>query len=815
MTISYNWLCRYLPVGKGLDPAWITPERLSRILTSIGLEVEHMEVHDQVKGGLEGLVTGEVKSCEKHPDADKLSVTTVDIGKDELLKIVCGAPNVAKGQKVIVATVGTTIYPLSGDPLTMKKAKIRGVESEGMICAEDEFGLGTSHDGILVLPAETKVGQAAAEYFKLERDYVYEIGLTPNRSDAMSHLGVATDVCAYISHHHKTKAQPVSPLNNVRIAKPAKDIKISVSIENSASCRRYAGICISNVQVAESPKWLKQYLSAVGVRPISNIVDITNFILHETGQPLHAFDLEKIGGKAIRVKNLEEGTAFTTLDDKERKLSAEDLMICDGEDTPMCIGGVFGGAGSGISAGTSTIFLASAWFDPVSIRRSSVRHNLRTDAATRFEKGVDISQTVNVLKHAANMIVELCSGTIASEVIDVYPEPAKPVELPLKYRYLKTLSGKNYHPDTIKTILESLGFGLIKEGNDDIWFSVPLRKTDVTHAADLVEEIMRIDGYDNIDIPHDVIMTTSADTLAAPAAWRQKTASWLVGLGFNEMLTNSITNSAYYQEDVLNSAVKMLNNLSAELNILRPSMLETGLEVVAHNLNRRNRNLRFFEFGKIYHSQPEGGTSEKNRLLMLITGDQQAAFWQSKNEAAGFFFLKGIMEGLATLCQVKISSGENADGDIRGISWYQGRQALATFGWVGGEKLNQFGIKQPVLAAEIHWDEWWAIADRKKISFSEIPRFPAMERDLSMIVDSKVNFAQVEQILRKAKIAAMTDYSLFDVFESDKLGEGKKSMALHFQFQDKEKTLTDKEVDGMMGKLVGLLENELNASLRQ
>ncbi len=815
MTISYNWLCRCLPIGKGLDAQWVTPEKLSRILTSIGLEVEQMELQEQVKGGLEGLLIGEVKSCEKHPDADKLSVTKVSIGADHsLLQIVCGAPNVAKGQKVVVAPVGATIYPISGDALTMKKVKIRGVESEGMICAEDEIGIGTSHDGIMILAADAPVGQAASTFFELKRDYVYEIGLTPNRSDAMSHLGVATDVCAYLSHHHKLRLHPVSALNNVKIPAVKSAEPVKVVLENPEACRRYSGIVISHVQVGESPEWMQTLLKAIGVRPISNIVDITNFILHETGQPLHAFDLSKVGQKTVRVKNLAEGTSFTTLDEKERKLSAEDLMICDGNDAPMCIGGVFGGLGSGISDTTTDIFLESAWFDPVSIRRSSVRHGLRTDAATRFEKGVDISQTLNVLKYAANLIVDLCGGTIASDPVDVYPNPATPAEIALKYRYLKVLSGKNYHPDTIKTIMESLGFGLIKEGSDDIWFTVPARKTDISHPADLVEEIMRIDGYDNIDIPAEVNMVPAPDELAAAAGWKEKVANWLVGRGLSEIVTNSITNSAYYSEPVVLGGVKMLNNLSAELNMLRPALLETGLEVMAYNLNRRNLNLSLFDFGKIYGAKEDGSHGEWERLLLLFTGASIPGYWGQKANTVGFAQLKGTMEALANLCGVGIGKAEEISGELTGLCWYQGKEWLASFGWVSQEKLGQFDIKQAVLAADINWEAWWNIAARKKIAYTEVPRFPAVERDLSMIIDKQIAWGKIEAVIKKAKIETLTQCELFDLFESDKLGANKKSMAIRFVFQDKEKTLTDKEVEARMEKIITILSNDFGASLR-
>ena len=500
MTISYNWLSEYLPEK-------IESEKLSKILTAIGLEVESMEPYEEVKGGLKGLVIGEVITCEKHPDADKLSLTTVNIGTADPLQIVCGAPNVAVGQKVVVATIGSTIYPSTGELLTMKKAKIRGAESHGMICAEDEIGLGQSHAGIMVLPADAKVGTPAAEYFNTYNDIIFEIGLTPNRMDAMSHLGVAKDVCAYLSHHHKKDTHVKSPFKN-NFKADSQNLKIDVTIENETACQRYSGVTIAGVTIAESPKWLQQKLKSIGLRPINNIVDITNFILHETGQPLHAFDANKITGNKVIVKNVPESTAFITLDEKERKLSAEDLMICNA-DVPMCIGGVFGGLHSGVTASTKNIFLESAWFNPVTIRKTSLRHGLRTDAAARFEKGVDISNTVNVLKRAAIMIKEIAGGEIASDVIDVYPDPKQKTEVGLKYHYLKKLSGKNYHGDTIKNILTSLGFEMIKEGMDELFVKVPFSKPDITIAADLVEEIMRIDGLDNVEIQQMITIAPS------------------------------------------------------------------------------------------------------------------------------------------------------------------------------------------------------------------------------------------------------------------------------------------------------------------
>lgn len=808
MTISYNWLSEYLPEK-------IEPEKLSRILTSIGLEVESLEKYEELKGGLQGLVIGEVLECSKHPDADKLSLTKVNIGTGEPLQIVCGAPNVAVGQKVVVATVGATIYPTHGEPVTMKKAKIRGVESFGMICAEDEIGLSDNHSGIMILPADTKVGIPAADHFGTYNDWVYEIGLTPNRMDAMSHLGVAKDVCAYLTHHNNKQAAVISPFKG-NLKADNHNLPIDVVIENTEACQRYAGISIQNVTVKESPKWLQQKLKSIGLRPISNIVDITNFILHETGQPLHAFDAGEIKGGKIIVKNLPEGTSFVTLDDKERKLSSEDLMICNTENG-MCIGGVYGGINSGVKTTTKNIFLESAWFNPQTIRKTSLRHGLRTDAATRFEKGVDISNTVNVLKRAALLIKELAGGDIASEVVDVYPSPKPKTEVILKFHYLKKLSGKNYHPDTIKDILSALGFEIIKEGLDDIHLAVPYSKPDISLPADIVEEIMRIDGLDNVEIPAAITISPAVETLATEAAAKEKTASSLAGAGFSEIFTNSITNAAYYTEDVLAQAVKMINSLSAELNIMRPAMLETGLESVAYNLNRKNNNLRLFEFGKTYSSTGTGNYSEAEHLVLYATGNIAADTWKGRGTRSDFYFVKGVVEQLMSLLGVKISAynreaNEKLDS---GITALVKNEAIATIGSVNKKTLAKFDIKQPVFYADINWNKVVSLHKRQNIAFTEIPKFPAVQRDLAIVVDRTVAYEQVDKATKGAKINKLQSVNLFDVFENEKLGAGKKSMAISFTFLDEEKTMTDKEIDAMMGKIIASYEKELNAEIRK
>lgn len=808
MTISYNWLSEYLPEK-------IEPDKLSKILTSIGLEVESMEKYEELKGSLEGLVTGEVTACSKHPDADKLSLTKIDIGNGELLQIVCGAPNVAAGLKVIVATVGATIYPFTGEPMTMKKAKIRGIESFGMICAEDEIGLSDNHAGILILPAGTKTGMPAATYFGTYTDIIFEIGLTPNRMDAMSHLGVAKDVCAWLSHHSKKDTQVKSPFKN-NFKPDHQGLPIKVKIENTAACERYAGVSLQGVSIAESPKWLQQKLKSIGLRPINNIVDITNFILHETGQPLHAFDADMIAGKKVFVKNLSEGTLFTTLDNKERKLSGEDLMICN-ETEGMCIAGVYGGAHSGVTAATKNIFLESAWFNPISIRKTSFRHGLRTDAATRFEKGVDISNTVNVLKRAAVMIKEIAGGEIASDITDVYPEPKNKREVAIKYHYLKKLSGKNYHGDTIKNILTGLGFEIIKEGMDDLRVAVPFSKPDITIPADLVEEIMRIDGLDNVEIPSAINMSPAIETLAQETGYKEKIANYLAATGFNEIFTNSITNAAYYSEAVLETTVKMINSLSADLNVLRPQMMETGLESVAYNLNRRNNNLQFFEFGKTYSTSAVGNYAEQQHISIYITGKKNEDGWKGKGEKADFYFAKTICENIFNLLGLRITAyhpEENSKLAMFAKAFIK-NEAVATIGSVNKKTLEQFDIKQPVFYVDIDWDKIVFLNNPLKISFSEIPKFPAVQRDLSIVVDKALQYHQVEKATLGAKVNKLTAVNLFDVFESEKLGVNKKSMAISFTFSDEEKTMTDKDIDGMMNKIIANYEKELQAEIRK
>lgn len=807
MTISYNWLSEYLPIS-------VEPEKLSKILTSVGLEVESMEKYQSIKGGLEGLIIGEVLTCEQHPNADKLKITTVNINAQQPLQIVCGASNVAQGQKVVVATVGTTIYPLNGDAITMKIAKIRGVESYGMICAEDEIGLSSNHDGIIVLPNDVTVGTPAATYFNPYNDIIFEIGLTPNRMDAMSHYGVAKDVCAYLIHHNKEDFKIKNIFTN-NFKADNNNLPIQVTVENTKACPRYAGVSITNVEIKESPTWLKNKLTAIGVKSINNVVDVTNFILHETGQPLHAFDADKITSNHVVVKNLPNNTSFIALDEKERKLSENDLMICDGNNTPMCIGGVFGGLNSGIKSTTKNIFLESACFDATTIRRTSMLHNLRTDAATRFEKGVDISHTVAVLQRAASLIKEIAGGNISSDIVDIYSEKKSKQEVSLKNHYLKKLSGKNYHPDAVKRILTSLGFEIVKETIDEIRVAVPFNKPDIELPADIVEEIIRIDGLDNIEIPSSITISPQTDNMEIKEGLKEKMAHYLTGQGFHEILTNSITNSKYYSDAVLNNTVKMLNNLSADLDVLKPQMLETGLEVIAYNINRKNSNLKLFEFGKTYFSNEIGNYKEEEHLALYITGLEHEDVWNKKENKIDFYTAKGIAHAVLNVAGIEHIVFKTSEENALALEIYSGKTKLGFLHEVAKSQTQNFDIKQPVFFIDFNYAALLKQVTEQNIIYQEISKFPAMQRDLAMLVNTNVTYNQIEQTIQKLKLNKLKNIRLFDVFESDKLGKDKKSMAVNFTFSDEEKTLTDKEIDSMIHKLIQQLEKDLAAEIRK
>jgi phenylalanyl-tRNA synthetase beta chain len=811
MTISYNWLCDYFPDNLLQKPG---PELVSRILTSVGLEVETLQPYSSVRGGLEGLVVGEVISVETHPNADKLKITRVNIGSGDNLQIVCGADNVAPNQKVVVAPVGTTLHPESGEPLQIKAAKIRGVESIGMLCAEDEIGMGKSHAGILVLPPTLRPGTAVAEHFKPYTDFIYEIGLTPNHMDAMSHLGVARDICAFLSHQDNKDYRvklPVTP----SLGSEEKGKQIKVVLENHRDCGRYSSLTMTGIRISESPKWMQDKLKSIGIRPINNVVDITNFILQETGQPLHAYDASEIRGNQIIVKNLPAGTPFTTLDEKDRKLDAEDLMICDAEG-PLCIAGVFGGLKSGIKNTSTELFLESAWFNPSAIRRTSFRHGLRTDAAIHFEKGMDISGTVYALKRAASLIREYGGGRISSAISDLYPEPFPKTQILLKYHYLKKLSGKNFHSLSVKNILLSLGFEILREGLDDLLIAVPFHKPDVQLPADLVEEIMRIDGYDHIEIPANISISPSVETGREAAAIQEKVAGFLVGSGFHEIFTNSITNSNYFSQFELGTAVRMINNLSADLNIMRPSLLETGLESMSWNINRKNGDLLFFEFGKTYETTQPGKYAEINHCCLYMTGNLKQESWKGKPVSVDFYYLKGVCSAICELTGIRVEINQlNHPKLAAGMEIRQGEKIIFIAGEVDAAILRKFDIRQPVFFADIYWDNLLDLIAGNSVVFSELPKQVPVKRDLAMIVEKSLPFETIEKTVFGIGLQKLRKVQLFDIFESEKLGTDKKSMAISFTFLDHEKTLTDREIDGMMGRIMKTAEEELKAEIRK
>lgn len=803
MTISHNWLSTYLP-----EP--VSAEKCAEILTAIGLEVEGTTHTGISKNKLEGLLVGEVISCTKHPNADSLKLTSVSIGESDLLSIVCGAPNVEAGQKVVVATVGTELRPLNGEAFKIKKAKIRGEESFGMLCAADEIGLGNDHAGIIVLPKDAVVGSNVADYLMQENDVIFEIGLTPNRTDAMSHFGVARDICAYIAHHENREFRAVLPENHLQLSGRSP---VTVSIEDETACMRYSGIYIEGINVKESSEWLKERLVSIGQKPINNIVDITNFILHETGQPLHAFDADKISGNRIIVKSLPEGTPFTTLDEKERKLSANDLMICDAE-KPLCIAGVYGGLNSGVTEATKNLFLESACFSPVSIRKTSLFHNLRTDAATRFEKGTDISRTNTVLLHAAALILKEAGGKITGGITDIYPQPKDKKRILLKWNYIKTLSGKEYPKTAVKNILLNLGYELVQEDDTAVECLVPHHKPAINVAADLVQEVMRIDGLNNIAIPSGIFITPSVAKNRRQQQLKSKAANALTYAGFSEIFTNSLTNSRWYNEKELASSVKMINSLSAELDTLRPGMLQSGLNVIAHNLNRKNNDLAFYEFGKTYRKTATGFL-EKMHLCLYVSGAVKSADWKNKEIPADLFYLKGMLNNLTQQLGINTTfkKGSNIHLDTC-LEIYSGKELIGFAGQVNSSSRKKQDIKSAVFHADLDWEKVESSANNL-VKYKEIPRFPAAHRDLALVIDKSVSYADIEKATKKASLQKLSSMELFDVFENEKLGEGKKSMAISYTFINELQTLTDQEMDAMVQTLIGTYEKELNAEIRK
>ncbi|MES2703672.1 MAG: phenylalanine--tRNA ligase subunit beta [Bacteroidota bacterium] len=803
MIISYQWLQDYLPQPLPVN-------ELSKILTSIGLEVEAVEAAESIPGGLEGLVIGQVLTCAKHPNADKLSVTTVNTGGAEPVQIVCGAPNVAAGQKVVVAPVGTTVHPTEGEPFLIKKAKIRGEESAGMICAEDEIGLGKSHAGIMILPEDAIVGTLAKEYFNIPKtDYAIHIGLTPNRSDANSHIGVARDVCAYLTHHHGGKHQVVLPA--AAMAAVMNPSPIKVQIKAPEACPRYTGVNIANVKVGASPEWLQQRLQTIGVRSINNIVDVTNYVLHEYGQPLHAFDADKLSGGEIIVQFMPEGTAFTGLDEKERKLKGDDLMICDAAH-PIAIGGVFGGRDTGISGDTANVFLESAYFNPKYIRRTSLHHGLRTDAATHFEKGVDVNNVLPALQRAAALIAEVAGGQVSSAIIDEYPAPLQAATVTVTYDYIHKLSGKAYSKIAIQELLLASGFEIAAETNEGLTLNVPSNKTDVSQPADIVEEILRIDGLDNIEIPGRLNIAL-LKAMPNDRQERERFASLLCGMGFQEIVTNSIVNSKYYPERT--DLVRMINSLSSELDVMRPSLTEGGLEVIEYNCNRKSQDLLLFEYGNVY-AVTDGKYMQESKLGMWVTGNVKSAHWEQKEQKASIFYLKGIVGNMLRYAGISNVVTDISENNGRyDITWKWKNQPLCMAYQVPPARLKEFDLKQDVFFAEIHWAHWLKALAASKIKYKEVPKFPAVQRDLAIVLDKAVTYREVQEVTGQLKLDALQSYGLFDIFESEKLGSGKKSYALNYTFQLQDRTLTDAETEQLMKQLMDAYKNKLSALIRE
>jgi phenylalanyl-tRNA synthetase beta chain len=799
MKISYNWLKEFIDTDK-------TPQEISIILTGTGLEVESLEKVQPIPGGLEGLVIGYVKECTDHANSDHLHVTKVDVGGPEDLQIVCGANNVAAGQKVVVATVGTTIYPVTGEPFAIKKSKIRGEASEGMICAEDEIGLGTDHAGIMVLDANAKVGSLAKDYFKLNDDYMYEIGLTPNRADAASHLGTARDVAAFL------KIAIIKP--DVSAFKVANNSRpIAVVVENEQAALRFSGVTISGVQVKESPQWLKERLAVIGIRSINNIVDVTNYVLHELGQPLHAFDADEVKGGKILVKNYPEGTAFKTLDDVERKLSAHDLMIGNIEE-PMSIAGVFGGIHSGIKASTNTIFIESAYFNPVSIRKTAKRHGLKTDASFRFERGTDPDMTVFALKRAALLIQQVAGGEVSSEIVDHYPVPVEPFAFDVSYKNIHRLIGKDIPHGEIKDIIEALDIKVVGETKEGLSLQVPPYRVDVTREVDIVEEVLRIYGYNNIEIPVQVRASLNTSQRPDKDTVQNQLSDLLTANGFNEILSNSLTKSAY--SDNLDTAVKILNPLSSDLDVMRQTMLYSGLEAIAYNQNRRAADLKFYEFGKVY-SVKDDKYSEVQRFSIFITGANAAEQWNQKQKPVSFYNLKAIVDGI--LERLNITGYVVEDATCKklafGLQYMLNGKQLVKFGPVAAIALKKADVDKEVFYADFNFDLVLAAVRKNKIVYQEVSKFPAVRRDLSMLIDKGVSFGQLKQIAQRTERKLLKEVSVFDVYEGDKLPAGKKSYALSFIIEDIDKTLTDKAIDAIMQKLIYNLGKEAGAEIRK
>jgi phenylalanyl-tRNA synthetase beta chain len=817
MNISYNWLRQYFPVN-------LKPGEISEILTGIGLEVEGTELFQPVKGGLEGVVTGEVISCSNHPDADKLTLTSVDAGEGRMLQIVCGAPNVAAGQKVAVALPGATLH-MGDRSLTIKKTKIRGVESEGMICAEDELGLGDSHQGIMVLDKDAVPGTPAAEYFNIGNDTVFEIGLTPNRIDAASHFGVARDLAAWMG---QTAGVSLRRPSTADFRPDNNDYRVEIIIRDRERCKRYSGVTVTGVKVEESPRWLKDRLRSIGLKPINNVVDITNYVLHETGQPLHAFDADMIKGKKVVVGVLPDKTGFRTLDGDTLELSDEDLMICNSHEG-MCIAGVLGGIDSGVTGSTGNIFLESACFDPVAIRKTARRHGLATDASFRFERGTDPSATVHALKRAALLIKEIAGGKISSDVVDIYPEPVVPVKIEMDYKYIDRLTGVEIDRDRIKSILEMLDFRIIDENGTGLVLEVPLYRVEVTRKADVIEEILRIYGYNKIPTPLSVHSTISFSEKPDRENYLHYAADMLSALGFNEIISNSLTRSAWYNdlpEFPAENLVNIINPLSNDLDSMRQTLLFGGLEAVAYNANRKNPDLKLYEFGNVYSfkgKDNEKGNlerySESHHLALFVSGAASPALWNSGERQSDFFDIKACTELVFRKLAIDPDGLEHDELNNSifqyGLKVLAGHRILAEYGLVHPALLEKAGIKNQVFYSDVRWDDLVSLSAEKATIFRELPRYPQVRRDLALELDKGVRFSSIREIAIQTEKELLKSISLFDLYEGEKVPEGKKSFAISFILQDTEGTLKDKQIDAVMERLATAFREKAGARVRK
>ena len=806
MKISYNWLKQFIKID------WQS-EETAALLTDLGLEVEVVEKYQSVKGGLEGIVVGHVLTCVPHPDADRLKITTVDLGDGVPVQIVCGASNVAAGQKVPVATIGTILYDKEGESFTIKKGKIRGQESHGMICAEDEIGLGTSHEGIMVLDSSILPGTSAATVFKIENDEVFEIGLTPNRADAMSHFGTARDLRAGMLQSGVNVELITPSVSNFRVDK--RTLKIDIDVKENKLVPRYCGVTISGITVKPSPTWLQNRLKAIGLNPKNNIVDVTNYVLHELGQPLHAFDAAKISRKVI-VKTMPSGTKFTTLDDVERSLHEEDIMICD-ENGPLCIAGVFGGKESGVSESTTAIFLESAYFNPVSVRKTAKRHQLNTDASFRFERGIDPSITEYALKRAALLIQEVAGGEITSDIIDVYPKKVEDFNVFLNFNKVTKIIGQEIPKDIIKKILVSLDIKINSVTDSGLGLTIPAYRVDVQREIDVIEEILRVYGYNNIKFSNKVNATVANSPRTEDYKIQNVVATQLNSQGFHEMMANSLTTANYIQlSDLLKEEhnVTMLNPLSSDLATMRQSLLFSGLEAISYNINRKNTDLKLFEFGKTYHNYPSG-YEETKHLTLFLTGNRNQETWTSGQKPTDFFLFKGYVTAVLERLGIQKTQNQPLTTDVysEGIAISLGKDTIVEIGVVKKSILKHFGIKQEVFFADFNWAAILKLISNK-VKFTEIPKYPEVRRDLALLLDQAVTYESIYTIAKQTEKSLLKNVDLFDVYEGQNLPEGKKSYALSFSIQDSSKTLTDEQIDKIMSKLQKNFETELGAVLR-